>query len=66
MNLFIYNGLGYYLKEICVIEELFFFFYEDVNKIWKNFCILVLFEFKELKDVYFSKIEDDYLFFDDL
>lgn len=51
---------------MCVIEEIIFFVYDDVNKICVDYCRLVLFELKELKDMYFSKIEDDYLVFDDL
>lgn len=38
MNLFIYNGLGYYLKDICDIEEYILFVYEDVSKRNEYIC----------------------------
>lgn len=66
MNLPIHNGLGHYLQETYATEEISFSFHEDVNKTRENLCRLVPFELKELKDTYFSKIEDDHSAFDDL
>lgn len=66
MNLPIHRGLGHYLQETCATEEITFSVYDDANKTREDQCRLVPFKLKELKDKYFSKIEDDFSAFDDL
>lgn len=65
MNLPVHNGLGYYLQEVCVAEELSFF-QGDINREQKSLCRLVPIELKELRDTYLSDTEDDDSVFDHL